>query len=91
MSVWKSIDYFVPLPSVWLAFWKNPCRKLFAVIGKNRKRPIVLDSDDDNFEPTIKLLRTHTFSRWMHLNGTFVKLYQFALLLSSQSVAMVAP
>ena len=49
-------DY--PLPSVGLAFWKSPRRKLFAVIGKGRKRPIVLDSDDDDFEPTTKRLRT---------------------------------
>ena len=50
------MTYFFPLPSVGLAFWKSPRRKLFAVIGKGRKQPIVLDSDDD-FEPT-KRLRT---------------------------------
>ena len=41
-----------------LAFWKSPRRKLFAVIGTDRKRSIVLDSDDDDFEPTRKRLRT---------------------------------
>ena len=43
---------------VGLAFWKSPRRKLFAVIGTDRKRSIVLDSDDDDFEPTRKQLRT---------------------------------
>ena len=43
---------------VGLAFWKSPRRKLFAVIGTDGKRSIVLDSDDDDFEPTRKRLRT---------------------------------
>ena len=43
---------------VGLAFWKSPRRKLFAVIGTDRKRSIVLDLDGDDFEPTRKRLRT---------------------------------
>ena len=42
---------------VGLAFWKSPRRKLFAVIGTDGKRSIVLDSDDDDFEPTRKRLQ----------------------------------
>ena len=47
--------------NVGLTFWKNPRRKLFAVAkadikgGVSKKRPIVLDSDDDeDFEPRKK-------------------------------------